>query len=426
MARKQNRLTALQVSRAKAPSLLADGGGLYLQVESASSRSWLYRYAINGRERWMGLGPLGPVGSDPLVSLAEARQKASEARALRAKGIDPIETAAARKAAAAAEQAMQVTFEDAAGRYIEGHKAGWRNAKHAGQWTNTLKAYAYPVFGSVPVRDVDTGMVLNVIEPIWKTKTETGTRVRQRIEAILDWAKARGHRSGENPARWRGHLENLLPKPGKVQKVEHHAALPYIEAGAFVSQLREQKGVAARALEFLILTAARTGEVTAARWDEIDLKGKTWTVPADRIKSGREHRVPLSEPAVRLLKELAEEDHGDFVFEGWRRDNPLSNGAFLALLKRMKRRDLTAHGFRSTFRDWAAERTNFSREVAEMALAHAIGDKVEAAYRRGDLFEKRRKLMEAWAGFCARPSHAGGEVVLMAETKRRRTDKATV
>jgi integrase len=419
MSRPQNKLTALQVARAKSPALLADGGGLYLQVEGPSSRAWLYRYAMNKKERWMGLGSLGPVGSDPIVSLAEARQKAADARALKAKGIDPIDAAARAKADAAADKAKQVTFEDAAARYIAGHKAAWRNAKHGAQWTSTLKAYAYPVFGALPVQDVDTGMVLKALEPIWTKKTETATRVRQRIEAILDWAKARGHRMGENPARWRGHLENLLPKPRKVQKVEHHPALPYSEIGAFVAKLRDQKGVAARALEVLILTTARTGEVTAARWAEMNLDAKVWTVPADRIKAGREHRVPLSEPALGLLKELAKNgDRGEYVFEGWRKNRPLSNGAFLALLKRMKRQDLTAHGFRSTFRDWAAECTNFPREVAEMALAHAIGDKVEAAYRRGDLFEKRRKLMEAWAGFCSAP-RAGGDILTLDRSRRR-------
>jgi integrase len=295
-----------------------------------------------------------------------------------------------------------MTFKDCAERYIEAHRPGWKNPKHAKQWPSTLEDYVYPVFGPIPVQAVDVGLVMKALEPIWKTKPETASRVRGRIESILDWATARGYRQGENPARWRGHLDKLLPARGKVQKVKHHAALPYGEMGDFVAELRGQEGVAARALEFLILTATRTGEVIGARWDEFDLAKKVWTVPGERMKAGKEHRVPLSERALAIIEEMKGQGVNDhpFLFPGGRPGKPLSNMAMLKLLQRMDRGDLTAHGFRSTFRDWAAEMTHFPTEVAEMALAHTVSDKVEAAYRRGDLFQKRRELMEAWARYC--------------------------
>jgi integrase len=330
--------------------------------------------------------------------------------------LDPIGARKAQKAAQRAEAAKQVTFEDAAEAYIRSHKAGWRNAKHGDQWRNTLKAYVYPLMGALPVQQIDSGLVVQVLEPIWTTKPETASRVRQRIEAVLDAATARGHRIGENPARWRGHLDSLLPARAKVQRVQHHPALPYAELGAFMADLRKEDGVAARAMELLILTATRTTECIASRWSEIDLDNALWTVPAERIKAGREHRIPLSPAVVALLRKLAEAKVGEFVFPG-RPGKPLSNGALLALLKRMKRTDLTAHGFRSTFRDWAAEQTNFPREVAEMALSHAISDKVEAAYRRGDLLEKRRRLMEAWAIFAETQPMAGAPVIPMQRRK---------
>ena len=286
------------------------------------------------------------------------------------------------------------------------------DAKHGNQWRNTLATYVYPLIGALSVQQIDAGLVVRVLEPIWTTKAETAGRVRQRIEAVLDSATARGHRSGENPARWRGHLENLLPALSKVKRVQHHPALPYTEIGAFMAELRQQAGLVARAMELLILTATRTSEAIAARWSEIDLEQKIWTIPAERIKAGREHRIPLSPAAVALLRQLAETKVNEFVFPG-RPGKPLSNGALLALLRRMTGSDLTTHGFRSTFRDWAAEQTNFPRDVAEMALSHAIGDKVEAAYRRGDLLEKRRRMMEAWAAFAATKPAAGKVVIPM-------------
>jgi integrase len=363
-----------------------DGGNLWLQVTETGARTWLFRFRHAGKARAMGLGPLHT------VSLAEARTKARECRRSLLEGIDPLE---ARRAARAEERlaaATALTFRECAERYIATHRAGWKNPKHAAQWVATLATYVYPVFGTLPVEAVDVGLVMRAIEPIWAAKPETAGRVRGRIEAVIDWATARGYRTGENPARWKGHLENLLPRRAKVAAVKHHAALPYAALPNFMAELRAREGVAARALEFAILTAGRTGEVLGAKWSEIDLEGRLWVVPAGRMKAEREWRVPLSEPAAAILRGLPR-GRGDQVFG-------LSNMALLMLLRRMGRSDLTVHGFRSTFSDWCAEQTNTPSEVREMALAHVVGDKVEAAYRRGDLFEKRRQLAEAWARFC--------------------------
>jgi integrase len=408
MAKTMGKLTALDVTRlAKKPGLYADGNGLYLQVTSGGA-SWLLRYSIAGRARYMGLGPIR------LFGLADARAKAAEAQRLIHNGHDPIDGRRAERAKARLEAAKAITFKRAAASYIASHRAGWKNAKKlAGLWEATLATYAEPVIGALPVQAIDTGLILQMLEPIWTTKPETAGRVRQRVEVILDWAKVRGYRNGENPARWKGHLDVLLPARSKVRRVEHHAALPFAEIGGFMAALRRYEGVAASAFEFTILTAGRTNETLGARWSEIDLAGKTWMAPAARMKAKRDHRVPLSAAAITVLDEMAKlrpaGDSGSaYVFPGQRLGKPLSNMAFLMLLRRMKRDDLTAHGFRSSFRDWAAERTAFPPEVAEMALAHAIADKVEAAYRRGDLFEKRRQLMDAWAQFCAKPAPSAG------------------
>jgi integrase len=404
MARTIGKLTAIAVSRATRRGYYGDGGGLYLQVSDSGAKSWVFRFKEAGRLREMGLGPLHTIG------LADARQRAQDCRKLRLDGKDPIEARHTQRMTARLDAGKAMTFEACAERYIASHKPGWRNAKHAGQWTATLATYVFPSFGALPVQAVDVGLVLKAIEPIWTTKPETAGRVRGRIESILDWAAARGFRQGENPARWRGHLENLLPRRSKVRRVEHHAALAYREIGEFMTALHPQEGVAVRALEFLILTAARTGEVIGAEWSEINITERLWTVPAERMKGGKEHRVPLPDAALAILENMAAIRQSDFVFPGGKANRPLSNMAFLMLLRRMRRGDLTAHGFRSTFRDWAAERTGFPAEVAEMALAHAVSDKVEAAYRRGDLFQKRRQLSDAWAKFCAAVP-AAGEVV---------------
>jgi integrase len=349
----------------------------------------------------MGLGPLG------VVTLAQARGQAVACRGQLHEGVDPIEARRARRTAAQLEVANAITFQQCAEAFVAAHKPGWRNAKHADQWTNTLKAYAYPIFGALPVQQIDVAVIMRVLEPIWTVKTETASRVRGRVEAILDWAATRGYRGGENPARWKGHLENLLPKRSKVRKVKHHPALPYREIGAFMATLRAQEGIAARALEFTILTATRTSEVTGARRSELDGEVEIWTVPEGRIKGEKEHRVPLSEPASTVAKRMLTVDGTEFIFPGGKAGKPLSENAMLALLERMGRDNITVHGFRSTFRDWAAEQTNYPREVAEMALAHVVEDKVEGAYRRGDLFEKRRRLMDEWGRFCASPAEMG-------------------
>jgi integrase len=404
MARTIGKLTALAITQAKRHGYYGDGGGLLLQVSAGGAKSWVFRFKESGRLREMGLGPTHT------VSLAEARQKALECRKARLDGRDPIQARQAGRMAARLDAAKAITFRDCAERYITAHKSGWKNDKHAAQWPATLATYVYPVFGSLSVQAIDVGLVMKALEPIWAEKPETAGRVRGRIESILDWATARGHRQGENPARWRGHLENLLPKRSKVRRVKHHAALAYAEIAAFMVELRQQEGVAASALEFAILTAARTGEVIGSRWGEINMGERLWTIPAERMKAGKEHRVPLSDAAMAIVEKMAAIRSGDFAFPGAKEKRPLSNMAFLMLLRRMDRGDLTAHDFRSSFRDWAAERTTFPAEVAEMALAHAVSDKVEAAYRRGDLFQKRRQLADAWAKFCAAPPAAGAVV----------------
>lgn len=399
MARKAAEMTALEVKKTTAAGLHFVGGvaGLALQVLPSGGRSWVLRVMIGSKRRDMGLGGY------PDVTLAGAREAARAARDKVRQGIDPIEEARAARSIFKAAQAAALTFEQCATKYILAHETGWKNAKHAQQWRNTLAQHAYPVMGSLLVRDVLLSHVLAVLEPIWLTTTETASRLRGRIELVLDWATARNYREGPNPARWRGHLDKLLPAPGKVAKAEHHAAMPIDEIGAFMQQLRLADGMGARALEFVILTAARSGEVRGATWAEIDRDASVWTVPATRMKAGKDHRVPLSDAALALLDTVAAMPRladNDYLFQA-PRGGMLSDMTLTAVLRRM---GLTAvpHGFRSTFRDWAAERTNYPREVAEMALAHAIGDKVEAAYRRGDLFEKRRQMMADWAAFLER------------------------
>lgn len=344
----------------------------------------------------MGLGPY------PVVSLAEARIKALESKKLLLEGVDPIDARAATRKQQELASAKVISFDKCAAAYIESHKMGWKNAKHVAQWKNTITTYASPIFGALPVQAVDTALVMRTLEQVWQTKPETASRLRGRIELILSWATTHGYRTGENPARWRGHLDNLLPKRSAVKRVEHFSALSINEVSGFITSLKAEVGVAPRAMEFLILCAARTGEVIGAKWNEFDLEHQTWTVPAERMKAKREHRVPLCARAVEILNEMRAFSSTTYVFPGKSSEKPLSNMAFLMLLRRLKL-DVTTHGFRSTFRDWAAERTNFPREVAEAALAHALKDKVEAAYRRGDLFEKRRCLMDDWSKFCALP-----------------------
>jgi integrase len=397
------RLGALDVQRL-GPGLHPDDSGLYLQVTASGGRSWLYRYSLHGKEHRIGLG------SAAVVPLKLARQLAAQARQLRATGVDPLAQKRERRTAHLVAEAKAVTFKECAESYITAHEAGWRNPKHRQQWRSTLDTYCFPVIGALPLQAIDTDLVIKVLEPIWRDKTETASRLRGRIESILDYAKARNYRSGENPARWRGHLDMLLARPNKIAPHEHHAALPYAEIGSFMSDLRGRDSISARCLEFLILTAARTGEVIGAQWKEFDLTAKVWTVPANRMKSNREHRVPLSDRAVEIVRIMQSRCENDFVFPG--RSGGLSNMSLLAMLRTMGH-SITAHGFRSSFRTWAAEHTNFARELAEAALAHVVGDKVEQAYQRGDLFEKRRRLMQSWSDYCAKPSRAVGNVTAL-------------
>ena len=352
----------------------------------------------------MGLGSLNVVG------LAEARERAMEARKLRAQGADPIEARMQERAKARLGAATSITFKEAAAAYIKAHQASWRNKKHAAQWAATLETYAYPILGTQPVQLIDAKLIIDVLEPIWSAKPETASRVRGRVEAILDREIALGRRLGPNPARWRGNLDHTLPKRTKVRKIRHHPALPYSETGEFMTLLRQRDSVSAAALEFVILTAARTGEVIGALWGEIDEMAKVWTVPAERMKGDIEHRVPLSAPALAVIARMRDVRNSEYVFPGATKEKPLSNMALLSVLRHLKRNDITVHGFRSTFRDWAAERSQFPREVIEMALAHAISDQTEAAYRRGDLFDKRCRLMDAWAKACS-TVQTSGEII---------------
>lgn len=391
-------LTALKIRQNLKPGMYADGLGLYLKVRPGNSKSWIFRYRIGGKLRDMGLGPLHT------VSLAEARERAEVCRAARLKGLDPLEERLKEREAKTIEAGETITFEKCAETYIATHKDGWKNSKHADQWTATLQTYVYPVFKETPVAAINDTLVLKVLQPIWKDKTETASRIRGRIENILDWARVMKFRTGDNPARWRGHLDHLLPKRSRVSTINHHAALPIDETPSFIQILQREQTVVARAFEFCILNATRTNETMGMRWSEYDEKAQLWTVAAARMKAGRDHRIPLAKRSQLILAEMQEVRTGDFVFPGGVNERPLSSMAFLMLLRRLGRNDITAHGFRSTFRDWAAERTNFPNEVVEMALAHTISNKVEAAYRRGDLFDKRRQLAEDWATFCAAPS----------------------
>jgi len=404
MARAINKLTPKTVAALSKTGNFSDGGGLYLQISAYGSKNWVFRFTLHGRKREMGLGSLNT------ITLAEARQAAVDCRKQLREGIDPIEQRKATLQVAKLANTKTMTFDECSAAFIEAKQGEWKNPKHRQQWTNTLATYASPVIGKLSVADVDTGLVLKILEPLWETKTETASRLRGRIESVLSWATTRKYREGENPARWRGHLDTLLANPSKIKKEVHHAALPYKDLPKFMRKLREHTGAAARALEFAILTAARSGEVLGARWDEIDLEEGIWTIPTGRMKVRREHRVPLSDAATAVIAKMQSEVQSTYVFPGTKEDKPLSNMAMLMTLRRLNTGDLTTHGFRSTFRDWASETTAYPHEVCEMALAHTITNKAEAAYRRGDLFDKRRRLMQDWASYCASGKSASGVV----------------
>lgn len=398
MARAINKLDDRTVKSKKAAGYHADGNGLYLSIKPSGAKSWILRYMVAGKAREMGLGGY------PAFGLADARQRRDSERKRLADGIDPIAARDEQQAENRIAQAKKATFNDCVDRFLAAKSVEWTNAKHRSQWRATLETYAAPYFGELPVQAVDTDLVVKALSPIWLTKTETASRVRGRIESVLDWATASKMRTGDNPARWRGNLKELLPKPSKIATVTHHPALPYRDVYAFLQLLALSDATAARALETVIYTGLRTAETIGAKWDEIDFAANVWTVPASRMKMKKEHRVPLSAPALQVLRKCYANRVNDYVFSSPNsttgRPRPLSNMAMLVLLKRMKRTDITPHGFRSTFRDWAAEQTNYPRELCEMALAHSVGTDTEKAYQRGDLLEKRARLMASWATYC--------------------------
>lgn len=394
MPRKARELSALEISRLREAGHHAVGGvaGLYLYVSDEGARSWVMRLIVGAKRRHMGLGGF------PDVPVSLAREKARKVRQAVEAGIDPIAARHSAKSALASQQASDKTFKDAAEAFIKANADAWKNPKHRAQWTSSLEAYAYPHMGHLLVRDVTLEHVMKTIEPIWKSKNETASRVRGRIEKVLDWATVRKLREGENPARWKGHLEMILPSPTKIKKVEHHRALPVKDMPKFFASLQYREGTAARALTFTILCAARSGEVRGGSWEEIDLKHGVWTIPGDRMKAGHEHRVPLPKAALQILLDVPKDERTGLLFPA-PRGGQLSDMTLTAVLRRMEV-DAVPHGFRSTFRDWVGEVTDFPRELAELALAHTLESKVEAAYRRGDALEKRRQMMEAWANFC--------------------------
>lgn len=390
---KINKLSVLKITSIKKPGYYNDGGGLWLQISKLGGKSWVFRYTLHKKRREMGLG------SVQTVSLAEARDKTLLCRKAVHEGRDPIEEQKAMKQQAIINKSNNKSFAECATNYIDAHQSGWKNKKHVKQWQSTLSHYALPIIGKLPVLSIDTKRVSEVLEPIWHNKTETASRLRGRIEAILDWATVRGYRHGENPARWKGHLDKIFPAKNKVKKVKHFAALPYKDLASFMAMLKKREGISARALEFSILTATRSCEVRGATWLEIDLESKTWTIPAERMKAGKEHRIPLSDEAITLIKNISQLSNSKYIFPA-PRNGQLSDMSLTGTLRRMNFGHITQHGFRSTFRDWAGETTHYSREVIEHALAHQLADKAEAAYQRGDLLEKRSKLMADWAQFC--------------------------
>ncbi len=433
MARQMEKLSPLKVKKETKPGLYGDGGGLTLQITKAGTKSWLFRYMIDGKPYGMGLGPIHT------ISLIEARQKALEARKQLLEGINPLEAKKLRKLAASLAKAKVMTFDQCAEAYIEAHRASWKNAKHADQWENTVANYASPIIGALPVAEIDTALVMKVLTQkdkdgaqFWESRTETASRLRGRIESILGWATTSGFREGDNPARWRGHLENLLANISKASRTKNHPSLAWQRIGAFMRDLRQREGISPRAVEFTILTACRSGEVRGAKWSEINLDVKLWTIPADRMKAKREHEVPLSDAAVALLRNLPRIEGNDVVFAGTK-GQVLSDMTLTAVIRRMNGdRDpvwvdaggnaITVHGFRSTFRMWAAEATNYPREVAEHALAHQLPDAVERAYQRGSQFTKRARMMQEWGGYCTQVG-TGAQVVALERSTASQNNK---
>jgi len=388
-----NKLTALKIARTSKPGKYGDGKGLYLYVKNSLAKSWVFRYERDGSEHYMGLGAVH------IVSLAQAREKARKIHESLAQGIDPLQARKEASMQKRIEKAINITFDTCAVEYISMRKDEWKNEKHRMQWESTLKTYASPYFGEMYVRLIETSHILKALEPIWVIKTETATRLRERIERVLSFATTLGYRAGDNPARWVGHLQELLPKPQKLKKTQHHPSMPYSQVRDFFGLLGKERSLAARALELTILSACRTSEVLLAKWEEFDLSRRVWIIPGERMKSGREHRVPLADAALAILNKVSGMDT-IWLFPGTKKGKPLPNMAMSVLLRRMNQSHATVHGFRSSFRVWAAEKTQHAAELAELALAHSVGSAVEQAYLRSDLFEKRRAMMQDWADWC--------------------------
>ncbi len=404
MVQRSRKITALEVGKLSKPGKHPIGDNLYLQISNQGTKSWLFRFRMNDKTTWMGLG------SVKIVSLADARAKALQHLQTISEGINPLVAKQTAQQNQILQESKRMTFDECANLYIESHSKSWKNEKHQAQWRSTLETYASPAIGKLPIESITTGLVLRVLEPIWYSKSETASRVRGRVERILSWATVRGLRSGENPARWRGHLDEMLPKRTEVQKVTHFKALPYPHIYEFMKSLQAKQGVSIRALEFAILTCTRTNETLGAKWSEINLEEKYWMIPVERMKAKRAHKVPLCDRACEIIREMNEFSQSDFVFPGDRVGKPLSNMALLEIVRGMNF-DITVHGFRSTFQDWAAEKTTYSQEVIDMALAHIVKGKTERAYRRGDLFEKRQRLMSDWSRYCSEPIRTSTSVV---------------
>lgn len=411
-----SRLSARRIAQLDKPGRYCDGGNLWLQVRSKDAKSWIFRYVFAGKVRWHGLGDLRT------ISLAEARDAALECRKLLRQGIDPIEHRRAQRAAAIAERNSRRTFAEAAREYVAAHRAGWKSAQHARQWENTLRGHVLPVIGDLPVAEVTTDHVLGIIRPLWETRAETASRIRGRIELVLDYSKAKGWRSGENVAKWAGNIAHLLPHRQKVQQTKHHPSLPWRDVPALMAQLERQAGMSSLALRCLILTAGRAGEIRGARWSEINFDERMWDIPGDRMKSGKPHRVALSASAIKILREVEPIANGDpdaLIFPSAKAGRPLAETAMGAVLKRMGRGDIVPHGFRASFRTWVAEATAFPPELAEFALAHALPSAVERAYQRSDMIEKRRGMMADWAAHCT-----GATAAPAIETEQAQTGEA--
>ena len=411
MGRGIHKLSAADLKR-RQPGMYGDGGGLWLQITGPAWRSWIFKFTLNGRRREMGLGPLTD------VSLPEARTEALRCRKLVREGVDPIERRKAERAARTAANARVMTFDECLGAYLAAHRASWRNERHRKFWDAPLRQEISPVLGKLPVAHIDTPIIMRALGPMWRRIPTTASRVRERIESILDWATVSGYRAGENPARWRGHLEHLLPAARKIAPIVHHPAMRYQDVPAFMAKLRAVDGTPARVLEFAILTATRSGEGRGATWDEVDLDTATWVIPGPRMKAGREHRVPLSPRVVEIVMANRHAARGGLMFIG-RGGGPVADVSLRYTLKSMGHGDVTVHGFRSAFRDWCGEQTNYPREIAEAALAHRVGDETENAYRRGDALEKRRRLMTAWADFCGKPAATGATVTALRKASNR-------